>query len=157
MGANFVSRGYDGKLTSEQVKKQFREDQQEASWEKGNDGYSGTIAELQGLTFSGKTFDCPDDAIKYLEATAQKYGPGIAVRSKVADLKASKRYQNAMQKCSEFERKIWQFRRENPKSKRNETYDAKMKEMWRDLHALEKELSTKSKTYRWYVGGIASS
>jgi hypothetical protein len=156
MGAIFVSRSYDGKLTTAELQKKFKEDQDEARHESGH-SYSGTISELAGLKFTNMVFDDPNTAVKYLEQRAEKYGPGLVVRSKIADLKASKRFSNANEKCREFERKIWDFRRVNPKSKRNDTYQQKMSAMWQDLHQMEKELHEKSKMYCWLVGGLASS
>jgi hypothetical protein len=57
-----------------------------AQWESGHGGYTGTLAEANGVNIvKDKVFTSINDAWEYLEDTAQKWGPALGVRVEQED------------------------------------------------------------------------
>lgn len=62
-----------------EAKKRFLEIQETDLLENGH-SYSGTIGMANGIVFKDKTFPTEYSAIEYIEDTAEKWGPAVAVR-----------------------------------------------------------------------------
>lgn len=81
MGANSVTRTYDGKLSAQELKREFAADQDQCRFENGS-SYSGEIGMLQGLVIEAQTFPSVDEAASYILDKAEKWGAGIAVKAR---------------------------------------------------------------------------
>ncbi len=53
-----------------------------AAWEYGHGGYSGSFAEANGIAVHKNTFLDLDDAEKWLDENAEKWGPAIIAKTK---------------------------------------------------------------------------
>ena len=80
MGANYDSRTITAKSKSE-VQRKFQAAVEDARYESGFGGYTGTIAENSGgLSFPARTFRSPRKAHEFIEDKHQKWQPALAVR-----------------------------------------------------------------------------
>ena len=94
MGAQFnftvVSDDHtDGKpMNTTQLNEWFDEVVEDARYDHGHAGYTGTWAEAQGLSVRSEIFDSVEAASNWLESHAEKWGPALAVRVVAGPLKA---------------------------------------------------------------------
>jgi hypothetical protein len=81
MGANFDEVVLDGAIPTQELKKAFKEIQDQRSWEYGHSGYTGTFAEADGIEFpKQQVFKDETAAEKWLSDHADKWGPALAVK-----------------------------------------------------------------------------
>lgn len=78
MGACFNSVKVNNPDRKE-VQERFREIQETDLLENGH-SYSGTIGMANGIVFKDKTFPTEYSAEEYVDKTAEKWGPALAVR-----------------------------------------------------------------------------
>ena len=72
--------GLPREATDDQLKDEFRRAQEAARHERGHGGYSGTIAEAQGLAIRRElTFAKETEVYKNIFEFAAKWGPAVAV------------------------------------------------------------------------------
>ena len=71
MGANSVTRTYDGNLSAQELKREFAADQDQCRFENGS-SYSGEIGMLQGLVIESQTFPSVDEATSYILDKAEE-------------------------------------------------------------------------------------
>ena len=81
MGANSVTRTYNGNLSAQELKREFAADQDVCRHENGS-SYSGEIGMLRGLDIESQTFPSVDEASSYILNKAEKWGAGIAVKAR---------------------------------------------------------------------------
>lgn len=67
------------------VKVEFQRLQEQARWEYGHGGYTGTIAEARGVEVLSQEFEDQPKAWYHIEEHAQKWGPALAARIKGTD------------------------------------------------------------------------
>lgn len=80
MGSHNVSVSFKDMPESE-LRKAFREAQDDATREHGTDPYNGTISTLRGLSIdTSRVFDTEEDAERYVLDRTEKWGNGLAVR-----------------------------------------------------------------------------
>lgn len=79
MGADFDDLTLDGKLTVSEVRKRFKDYQDECSHESGN-SYSGRLNMCPDLTIENKEFNSQSEAYDYLNETCKKWENAIAVK-----------------------------------------------------------------------------
>jgi Zn-finger nucleic acid-binding protein len=79
MGACFDEITLDGKLTTSQVEKKFKEHQDMCDQESGQ-SYSGRLNMCNGLKFAHTEFESYKKAFEYLDKNCQKWENAIAVR-----------------------------------------------------------------------------
>ena len=81
MGANFDFRYVlDKPYTKNELERVFWSIVRDSLAKHGYDGYTGTIAEAHGLNITDKVFSERDEALKYIEGAAQKWGHALAVK-----------------------------------------------------------------------------
>lgn len=86
MGAEFQSTVLEGGLSKKQVESSFQEIVAQALYDYGHAGYTGTFAEADGIKFpTEKVFDSNDEARRYVDDNADKWGPALAVKCKDTD------------------------------------------------------------------------
>jgi hypothetical protein len=97
MGCEYSELKLKGKLSKRDVESRFNEYVERCEYDHGHAGYTGTMAEAQGLTITDKVFDTHEKADEYLEGSwsedldeysegaCQKWGPAIAVKVKSDD------------------------------------------------------------------------
>ena len=80
MGACFDSRFVE-ETDKQKAKEIFVRMQEECRYENGH-SYSGGIGMADGVRFTTKEFDDPQEATEWVEMNAAKWGPALAVRFK---------------------------------------------------------------------------
>jgi rubrerythrin len=110
MGADLNTYTVSEDLTTEQVRKHFKEKQQELCYEYGNDGYAGHLGIKPGLSIKSLVFDSEDEAYDYIQENSDKWDDAIAVRFKAVVKKPSKsgrilqeRYERLRDEVDNFE------------------------------------------------------
>jgi hypothetical protein len=84
MGAEFCSTTFTAK-TSKQVKEKHDELVEQAQYDHGHSGYSGSFAESPGVTVLPAEFDSVENAEEYIDENAKKWENSLAVRIKGTD------------------------------------------------------------------------
>ena len=79
MGASFNYYTHEDNPSVKELKERFEEEREEAGWEYGKGGYSGSLYEKSGLTILDKTFENEDEAYNYLEENNCKWENAWAV------------------------------------------------------------------------------
>lgn len=80
MGGQFKEIIIDGKLTDDQIKREFKEEVSYGQSYNGHqDGYSGDFQTCSGVTNTNKTFDSYAEAETYVQENAQKWENALAV------------------------------------------------------------------------------
>lgn len=83
MGAHNVAATFDGQLSKEQLRDQFRALQDQMTTEYGTNPYNGTFSTCNGLIIDDKkTFEKVNEADDYALDRAEKWGPACAVKLK---------------------------------------------------------------------------
>lgn len=65
---------------AEKLEEWFRGVRDQALYDYGHAGYTGSFAEASGIERSIKSFDSKEDAGKWLQENAEKWGPALAVK-----------------------------------------------------------------------------
>lgn len=78
MGATDDIRRFNGKES--ELPQMFRDLQDRLRYEHGHGGYTGTMAEAQGLTICTEKFSDEKAANDWLQKKIEKFGPALAVR-----------------------------------------------------------------------------
>jgi hypothetical protein len=82
MGCAFNESVLKGNLTKQQVIDWYNKIHDQAVWEHGHGGYSGSWAEAQGIDFpKHPSFKDLDESAEWLSDNAPKWGAAYAVRS----------------------------------------------------------------------------
>lgn len=90
MGACDISFTLEGKKTKEEVKKRFRQQQQEdADYNGHQDGYSGDFQTVGSIKFIDKTFNSYNEAYNFCMNNAEKWNYVVAVKYKKGETKIS--------------------------------------------------------------------
>lgn len=84
MGAEFVTETITAK-TAKQVEKKHDELVEQAQYDHGHAGYTGSFAESPGVTIATYEAKDEDDAEQYIDDNANKWENSIAVRVKGTD------------------------------------------------------------------------
>ena len=179
MGAGYNDMTLDGKLPKDEVIVQFNDKCEQAGYDHGHSGYSGSFYEFDGLTFHDKVFMSIDEAHEYVEEHGRKWGPAVCVRYK--NLYPTKAILNHDKARAKLQQKIWLGEADvghaNRKAKINnrstkpayvtkaeerlerikESVQPKIDERTEKITAIYQKLSAKSKDIRWYIGGWCSS
>jgi rRNA maturation endonuclease Nob1 len=90
MGSEYCQKNLPGHLTAAEVREAFYKLVEQAVYECGQGGYSGTLAEKYDLAFVRQDFKEEAEAEQYLEENAEKWGPALAV--KVAEVHGLQRF-----------------------------------------------------------------
>jgi hypothetical protein len=85
MGASSDFRVYQEKkgktgYTKQELITLFMKDVEQACYDHGHSGYTGTIAEATGLTVTSKVFASEQEAVDHIEETAEKWENALAVK-----------------------------------------------------------------------------
>lgn len=81
MGAHFDTVVLEGGISPKEVERKFEKIQKELRWEYGHNGYTGTLAEADGITIPMEpVFPDKTTAEKWLDENADKWGPALAVK-----------------------------------------------------------------------------
>jgi hypothetical protein len=159
------------------IKEAFDKKHDNDAYEYGHGGYSGSFAEIHGVTVVDKTFNTSYDADEWIADHAVKWENALAVRYKVFETsKSVLRHIEAIRelnkKISEAKRKLWvaKERATNRKTTPNYVHTAqanldkviarcepKIEERRAKIAEIETKLAAKSKKMVWLVGGWASS
>jgi hypothetical protein len=83
MGATFDSRNYKGKYTKDKILELFKTDVEQALYDYGHHGYSGTIAEKGHesvkIDWQSKMFPTLERAETYIQEHSEKWENAIGV------------------------------------------------------------------------------
>ena len=94
MGCEYSELRLKGTLSKQDVESRFNAHVEECCYDHGHAGYTGTMAEVTGLTITDEVFDTvkgaedyldgsfDEDTNEYSEGACKKWGPAIAVRVK---------------------------------------------------------------------------
>jgi hypothetical protein len=82
MGGHMVDVTFSGSLTRTDLKKVYGSYLEDLIAEHGRHSHNGTLSTCDGLVIEDKLFDTVDEARTYIDETADKRGPAIAVKSR---------------------------------------------------------------------------
>lgn len=152
MGANLQIVGFNDKIkTEEQALKNLKERQEQSRYMNGNDGYSGTIAEL-GFRAISNVFDNYNAFSDWLED--KRKGDGYLARIKV--IRETKPLIAARLKAREAANAVCQARREKKAPSVIRTLTTRHNKAAERVKKIEAEQAAKSTKTRFMAGGWAS-
>lgn len=81
MGASFVTTEFDGKLSKNELRKEFSKYQEQSRYESGH-SYSGELGMCEGLLVEDKVFETYNSACDYICDNTHKWEYALAVKIK---------------------------------------------------------------------------
>lgn len=141
-GGEYNETTLPGKYSEAEVRKAFDRIHDDAEHDSGHDGYTGTWAEVPGVSFPGKSFESRKEASEWLTNNAQKWEDALAVKfksKKFKDDNAKKEFETKFEEMIGKKREIKKLK--NDIDKHEPKFDANLKKLADAKNALHGKLT----------------
>lgn len=157
MGAWFDMHDFDGTLSTTELRKRFKDHQDDCAYEDGH-SYSGRLNMCPGLDVEDKTFENYNEAVEYIQTKAEKWENAVAVRYKISRPIKDKKVDDLSTQVRQLTSQINTLKDELEREAKRKELTKVSKKLESLIKRLQKKAATEeNRPTKWLLCGLCSS